>query len=365
VSTAYFTAQEADLFTFYRIPKELFTNPKYKHVCTEAKVLYGLQLDRNSLSMKNGWIDERGYVYIYFTREEAMEVLGIANPKATSLFKELREVDLIEEVRQGLGKANIIYVKKFIQTPEGVAIPQNQENLESGTKKISSQEPRKSQLRNQENLEEIILNTNKTERNDTELKRNLTTQVSNKTHTGFKRGNITPLHTEQVQEKQEEQRTVCEPVASPREAVKQETHDFLEGKRTSYPRVEESIPTELKQVHNQPPPVAQPTSVSLEQLQQDIQAVIGEEINVMRLARLIQTASLERIRYHLEHWHIHKLNQTRPGAGYFLTVVENDIPPVAPEKKPSGTASKKPQRDNFDQRTYSDEELEKFYANLT
>ncbi len=104
----YFTAEEANIFTFYRIPKELFTNPKYKHVCAESKILYGLLLDRNSLSLKNGWIDERGYIYIHFSREEVMETLGIANQKATSLFKELSQVDLIEERRQGLNKPNII-----------------------------------------------------------------------------------------------------------------------------------------------------------------------------------------------------------------------------------------------------------------
>ncbi len=147
-----------------------------------------------------------------------------------------------------------------------------------------------------------------------ELKRNLYTQVSNNTHTDFNGGNITPVHS--AQSKEEEQTPVCE------------------------------------------------QTVSLEQLQQEIKATIGETLVLERLKKLVHTCSIERIRYHLEHWHIHRLNQTKKGAGYFITVVENDIPPVAPEKKSYATTDRKPQRDNFDQREYTDEELEKFYANL-
>ncbi|HEY9758748.1 MAG TPA: replication initiator protein A [Oculatellaceae cyanobacterium] len=109
-----FTREQANLFTFYRIPKELFESPKYVNLDPLAKILYGFLLDRNSLSQSNDWVDEKGHIYIYFSREEVMERLKIARPKATSLFKELREVELIEEVRQGLGKPNIIYVGQFI-----------------------------------------------------------------------------------------------------------------------------------------------------------------------------------------------------------------------------------------------------------
>jgi hypothetical protein len=147
---ARFRREEADLFTFYRTPKELFTNPKYKVISSDTKLLYGFLLDRNSLSQQNGWVDKEGYVYIYFSREEAMELLGIARPKATSLFKELREVGLIEEVRQGLNKPNIIYVHKFIPSQNVGEMPakplksmevrkssfQTEEKVTSGSKKI-------------------------------------------------------------------------------------------------------------------------------------------------------------------------------------------------------------------------------------
>ena len=72
----YFTGGEADQFTFYRIPKQLFTNRYFRNLSTDAKVLYGLMLDRISLSVKNHWIDEQNRVYIYFSVEDTMEYLN-------------------------------------------------------------------------------------------------------------------------------------------------------------------------------------------------------------------------------------------------------------------------------------------------
>lgn len=78
----YFTIQESEQFTFYRVPKALFTNSKYKAVSAEAKLLYGMLLDRMGLSAKNGWCDNVGLVFIYFTIDEAMEYLGCGHEKA-------------------------------------------------------------------------------------------------------------------------------------------------------------------------------------------------------------------------------------------------------------------------------------------
>jgi len=110
----YYNIQEAEQFTFYRIPKTLFTNPKYKGLSTDAKVLYGLLLDRMSLSIKNKWCDDMGRVFIFFSRNEVMELLNIGNQKVTKLFKQLKEYSLIDEKVQGLNRPNIIYVCKFI-----------------------------------------------------------------------------------------------------------------------------------------------------------------------------------------------------------------------------------------------------------
>lgn len=112
----YFYGAEAEQFSFYRIPKVLFTEERFRNVSAEAKVLYGLLLDRMSLSCKNGWLDKEGRVYIIFTIEEVMTALGCADQKAGKLLHELEsKCRLIERKRQGLGKPNLIYVKNFVE----------------------------------------------------------------------------------------------------------------------------------------------------------------------------------------------------------------------------------------------------------
>jgi replication initiator protein A (repA) N-terminus len=114
----YFYGAQAEQFSFYRIPKALFTDAQFKDLSTDAKVLYGILLDRMSLSLKNHWLDEQNRVYIIFTLEEIMESLNCANQKATRLMVELeKKVGLIERKRQGLGKPCLIYVKSFV-TPK-------------------------------------------------------------------------------------------------------------------------------------------------------------------------------------------------------------------------------------------------------
>ena len=110
----YFYPEEAEQFAFFRIPKALFKDKRFKQVSTDAKLLYGLMLDRVSLSVKNQWIDEKGRVYIIFTLEDIMDEFDCANQKATKLVVELEEkAHLIERKRQGLGKPTLIYVKNF------------------------------------------------------------------------------------------------------------------------------------------------------------------------------------------------------------------------------------------------------------
>ena len=111
----YFYGQQAEQFTFYRIPKVLFTDSRFWNVSTDAKLLYGILLDRMNLSARNGWLDEAGRVYIIFTLEETMAALNCGDNKATKLYNELeKKCGLIERKRQGLGKPNLIYVKNFI-----------------------------------------------------------------------------------------------------------------------------------------------------------------------------------------------------------------------------------------------------------
>ena len=138
----YFYGAESEQFSFYRIPKVLFTDERFKGISAEAKVLYGLLLDRMSLSAKNGWLDKDGRVFIIFTIEDIMEALGCATQKAMKLLSELEtKSELIERKRQGLGKPNLIYVKNFIPQSKFKSF----ENQNSGMVKIENPELRKSE----------------------------------------------------------------------------------------------------------------------------------------------------------------------------------------------------------------------------
>ena len=115
---SYFYGSEAEQYSFYRIPKVLLTDQRYRGVSMEAKVLYGLMLDRMGLSVRSGWMDSEGRVYIYFTLEDALEALGCGKDKAVRLFKELDTtsgIGLIERRKQGQGRPARVYVKNFTQ----------------------------------------------------------------------------------------------------------------------------------------------------------------------------------------------------------------------------------------------------------
>ena len=114
----YFYEEQSDQFSFYRIPKSLFIEERFQGISTDAKVLYGLLLDRNSLSKKNRWFDELGRIYIIFTITSIQGALGCGDKKATRLLVELERYGLIERIKQGQGKPSIIYVKNFIVLPK-------------------------------------------------------------------------------------------------------------------------------------------------------------------------------------------------------------------------------------------------------
>ena len=199
----YYYGKEAEAFSFFRIPKLLFTDEAFRILSSNAKVLYGILLDRMSLSMKNGWINEENKVYIIFTIEEIAETMCCATQKATKILQELDDkkgIGLIEKKRLELGRSNILYVKNFIIqlsdeesiekdedfTGEEEIINQellnshflNYENHNSGNVKITKQELLKSQC-NKTNINNTNINNtniNNTEYNDTEY--NNTTSIS-------------------------------------------------------------------------------------------------------------------------------------------------------------------------------------------
>ena len=188
----YFQGMECDMYSFYRIPKLLFTSEYFKNLSCEAKVLYGLMLDRMSLSIKNRWFDEEDRAYIFFSVEEIMEMLNCGRNKAVNCLKELDQekgIGLIEKRRIGLGKTNVIYVKNFSlteypdepaifdseETPENVA--ERKENTETEIEeyaKTNFKEFEKQTSRSLENkLQEVSkTNCNNTEYNYTEFSEN-------------------------------------------------------------------------------------------------------------------------------------------------------------------------------------------------
>ena len=169
----YFRGMEAEQYTFYRIPKILFTAECFKTISCEAKVLYGLMLDRMSLSIKNRWFDEEDRVYIIFTVEEIAELLNCGTQKAVKLMKELdsnQGIGLIEKKRLGLGKPNVIYVKNFMlkekhsfeqeeKASENLENTQNSENHNSRIMKTTIQEFPESQFKNGENHNSGMMKT--------------------------------------------------------------------------------------------------------------------------------------------------------------------------------------------------------------
>lgn len=164
----YYRGMEAEQYSFYRVPKILFTAECFKELSCEAKILYGLLLDRMSLSVKNHWLDEEERVYIIFTIEEIAELLNCGTQKAVKLLKELdseKGIGLIEKKRLGLGRPNVIYVKNFLvqkndEENSDASDLQNCENHNSGVVKTTIQECPKSQSNNTD--------INKTENNETE-----------------------------------------------------------------------------------------------------------------------------------------------------------------------------------------------------
>ena len=137
----YYYGTEADQYSFYRVPKTLLTDSRYKGVSIEAKVLYGLLLDRMGLSAKNGWYDEQGRVFIYYTLDEIQEDLNCAHGKAVKLLSELdtgNGFGLIERIKQGQGRPTKIYVKRFTtrEKPPQPAAPQDVPRLPKTGRKL-------------------------------------------------------------------------------------------------------------------------------------------------------------------------------------------------------------------------------------
>ena len=174
----YYYGIEADQFSFYRVPRLLVKDARFRELSSDAKLLYGLMLDRMSLSMKNNWHDDENRAYIYYTMENIMEDLGCAKEKCAKVLAELdskKGYGLIEKKRQGLGKPDIIYVMNFAtiendHTNDNKKEPVNADNTaevrKSNFKKFENQTSVSSEIKPQEVRK---ANANYTDTNYTDL----------------------------------------------------------------------------------------------------------------------------------------------------------------------------------------------------
>ena len=251
----YYYGKEAEQFSFFRIPKLLFTDEAFKDLSSDAKVLYGILLDRMSLSMKNNWIDEENKVYIIFTIEEIANIMCCATQKATKILQELDDkkgIGLVEKKRLGLGKPNILYVKNFIiqETKEQTDVQeeitnqellqsqnQNDENHNSGNVIFTKQELLKSQCNK--------TNYNKTEYSNTEY--NNTTPISPSKDRAMEMEEIEKILKHQIdypaliKEQPEEKEKIDLMVNLMTEAIQNQTDIRINQSKIAYKTVREQL----------------------------------------------------------------------------------------------------------------------------
>ena len=177
---SYYYGNQAEQFSFFRIPKLLFTDKSFNTLSSDAKVLYGMLLDRMSLSMKNEWLDDENRVYIIFTIDEIVGTMNFGKNKAINTMKELENFGLIEKKRKGLGKPNIIYVMNFLinkndftktksQEEKIMEMQEDNSGLEDKIQEVSSVNLQKFENQTSGSLENKLQEVSKTNSNKTNI----------------------------------------------------------------------------------------------------------------------------------------------------------------------------------------------------
>ena len=173
----YVCGDEAAQFTFFKMPRQLIDNPCFKSLSTAAKLLYGMLLDRMSLSSRNGWHDDAGRVYIYYTVKEVCQDIGCGRNKAMRLLAELdtvKGIGLIERIKQGQGKPDKIFVRKISVHEDTEISDMAEPNSVAPVSEVDFSDVQKSEIptsRCRENrlLEVLKTDPNKTNQNQTEF----------------------------------------------------------------------------------------------------------------------------------------------------------------------------------------------------
>lgn len=169
--------QSSSNLSFFRIPRALMKDGHFHNLSTDAKLLYGMLLDRMGLSARNGWHDEIGRVYIYYTVKEVCETMGCGRSKAIRLLAELdtnKGIGLIERIRQGQGKPDKIFVKRItvqedIETPVTSSTGSTAPISEADFSDVQKSENPTSSRRENRPLEVSKADPNKTDINQTDF----------------------------------------------------------------------------------------------------------------------------------------------------------------------------------------------------
>ena len=274
IKFSYYYGKEADQYSFFKIPKILYTDSIFKTLSSDAKVLYAILLDRMSLSMKNGWLDEENKVFIIFTIDEIEETMNIGRNKAINIMKEIQDFGLIEKKRRGLGKPNIIYVKSFLVETKEENRTAEEEISEDRSLNVKFQEVSKANLqkfekqtsRNLENKPQEVsktncnkTNTNKTEYSNTDF--NHTSPRSPSKTSGINHQEQDPEVEETIQtlkqnieylslieERAEEKETIDLMLNLMTEVIKNKTDRRINQSRIPFERLKEQLLT-LKKEH--------------------------------------------------------------------------------------------------------------------
>ncbi|ETJ99495.1 replication initiator protein A, N-terminal domain protein [Eubacterium nodatum ATCC 33099] len=274
IKFSYYYGKEADQYSFFKIPKILYTDSIFKTLSSDAKVLYAILLDRMSLSMKNGWLDEENKVFIIFTIDEIEETMNIGRNKAINIMKEIQDFGLIEKKRRGLGKPNIIYVKSFLVETKEENRTAEEETSEDRSLNVKFQEVSKANLqkfekqtsRNLENKPQEVsktncnkTNTNKTEYSNTDF--NHTSPRSSSKTSGINHQEQDPEVEETIQtlkqnieylslieERAEEKETIDLMLNLMTEVIKNKTDRRINQSRIPFERLKEQLLT-LKKEH--------------------------------------------------------------------------------------------------------------------
>lgn len=168
-----FKLNELRQHQFLQVPKELLYNQRYKSLSSDAKLLYGLLLDRMELSRDNNWINEKDEIYLIFTRKNIEIILSISHPTCVKAFNQLTETSLIKEVKQGLGKPNLIFIAHIIyETPKTIGDTQTLNNLTLRNKDNSLQE-----VNNLNSNKTNIIKTDNLEEEETILKTDVSQEI--------------------------------------------------------------------------------------------------------------------------------------------------------------------------------------------